>query len=91
MLHRIRDKGLRELFEKGRTRHIDSRFHDKIIDLLDMLDGATDPRDLAGVADFHQLVGNRKGQCSMHVNGNWVITFRFEDGHVTDVDFEDYH
>lgn len=91
MLHRIYHKGLRELFERGRTKHIDSRFHDKIIDMLDMLDGATGARDLVGVSDFHPLVGDRKGQYSMHVNGNWVLTFRFEDCHVTDVDFEDYH
>lgn len=91
MINRFRHKGLRELFEKGRTKHIDSRFHDKIIDLLDLFDGATGSKDLAGVNNFHGLVGDRKGQCSMHLNGNWVLTFRFEDGHVTDVDFVDYH
>ena len=28
---------------------------------------------------------------SMHVNGNWCITFKFIDGHAYEVDFEDYH
>jgi proteic killer suppression protein len=91
MINRIRNKGLRELFERGRSKRIEPRFHVKIIDLLDLLDGATGPKDLTSVADFHSLVGDRKGWYSMHVNGNWVLTFRFEDGHVTDVDFEDYH
>jgi len=25
------------------------------------------------------------------VNGNWRLTFVFRDGHVFDLDFEDYH
>jgi hypothetical protein len=25
------------------------------------------------------------------VNGNWRLTFAFRDGHVFDLDFEDYH
>lgn len=91
MIIRIRHKGLRDLFETGRSKRIDTRFHNKIIDLLDMLDGATGPKDLVGVADFHGLIGDRLGQYSMHVNGNWVLTFRFDDGDVVDVDFEDYH
>lgn len=91
MILRIRHKGLRDLFEKGVTKLIDIRFHNKVIDLLDMLDGATGPMDLQGVSNFHALTGDRKGQYSMHVNGNWVLTFRFDDGDVTDVDFEDYH
>ncbi len=28
---------------------------------------------------------------SVTVRANWRITFRFEDGHARDVDFEDYH
>ncbi|CDL01443.1 putative Plasmid maintenance system killer [Magnetospirillum gryphiswaldense MSR-1 v2] len=91
MIIRIRHKGLRELFETGRSKRIDVRFHNKIIDLLDMLDAATGPKDLVRVADFHGLIGDRQGQYSMHVNGNWVLTFRFDDGGVVDVDFEDYH
>ncbi|EKV30156.1 HigB toxin protein [Caenispirillum salinarum AK4] len=91
MLRKIRHKGLVDLFENGTTRRIDKRFHNKLIDLLDMLDGATEPEDLAAAPDFHPLKGNRKGSYSIHVTGNYVLTFRFEDQDVTDLNYEDYH
>ena len=85
------DKGLRDLFEKGRTSRIGTRFHARIVELLDILDSVAEPKDLFGVRDFHALKGDRAGQYSMHVNGNWVLTFRFEGNDIADVDFEDYH
>lgn len=91
MIVKFGHKGLRELFEKGATRRINKTYHDRIIDLLDILDAATGPRDLSGVSDFHPLKGTRRGTYSMHVSGNWVVTFRFDGNDVADVDFEDYH
>jgi toxin HigB-1 len=55
------------------------------------MDAATGPKDLAGVAQLHQLKGDRKGTWSMYVSSNWVLTFRFDGQNITDVDFEDYH
>ena len=40
---------------------------------------------------FHQLIGNRKGEYSVTVSGNWRLTFVFEDGDAYDVNYEDYH
>jgi proteic killer suppression protein len=40
---------------------------------------------------LHPLKGNRKGCWAIDVSGNWRITFRFEEGHVYVVDYEDYH
>ena len=37
------------------------------------------------------LKGNRAGQWSVRVTGNWRVVFRFEDGHATDVEHVDYH
>ena len=84
----IKHKGLRELYEAGTTKKIGTRFHRKLLDLLDMLDAATETKDLKGVSDFHALKGNRKGQYCMHVNGPKVVTFRFDDGEVTNVNFK---
>jgi toxin HigB-1 len=46
--------------------------------------------DLPGYR-LHQLKGADKGRWSIWVNGNWRLTFAFRDGHVFDLDFEDYH
>ena len=41
--------------------------------------------------DFHPLKGNLKGFYSVHINGNWAIIFRFENGDAHDVGLVDYH
>ena len=37
------------------------------------------------------LKGDRAGQWSVRVSGNWRVVFRFEDGEAADVDLIDYH
>ena len=39
----------------------------------------------------HPLEGDRAGQWSVCVSGNWRVLFRFEDGEAVDVDLIDYH
>lgn len=90
-IDRFRHKGLSELFTNGKSRHINKKQHNKIIELLDILDAAVSLNDLRGVGDFHALKGDRKGTYSLHVTGNYVITFKFVEGEATHVDYEDYH
>ena len=40
---------------------------------------------------LHSLAGDRQGDWSVKVTGNWRITFRFQAGYAEDVDLEDYH
>ncbi len=40
---------------------------------------------------LHELTGNRRGTWPVTVNGNWRVTFRFEDGDADVVNYEDYH
>ena len=40
---------------------------------------------------LHPLKGNRAGQWSVRVSGNWRVVFRFEADEVVDVDLVDYH
>jgi proteic killer suppression protein len=37
------------------------------------------------------LKSDRKGQFSIRINGQWRPCFRFENGHVQDVEIVDYH
>jgi len=37
------------------------------------------------------LKGNRKGQHSIRINGQWRICFRWRDGDAHDVEIVDYH
>ena len=40
---------------------------------------------------LHPLKGRRVEFWSITVNKNWRLTFRFEDGDVFDLNYEDYH
>jgi proteic killer suppression protein len=37
------------------------------------------------------LRGDRSGQCSIRINRQWRICFRWEEGHASDVEIVDYH
>ena len=90
----IRDckhKGLKELYSTGKTTRIGVRYLKNASFILDYLDTIDALDDCIGVKNFHELKGNRKATYSMHVTGNYCITFRWDGEHVYDVDFEDYH
>ena len=61
-------------------------------DLQPLIDSvrAASSRALPGYR-LHQLTGDRKGQWSVRVSGNWRIVFKLKDGQVLDVDLVDYH
>lgn len=90
-IRNCRSKGLEELYVRGKSRHIGARYHTNILRILDHLTAITDLKDCEGVKDFHELKGDRKGTFSMHVTGNYCITFKWDGTDVYDVDFEDYH
>ena len=46
--------------------------------------------DTSGVS-MHPLRGDRAGQWSVSISGNWCVIFEFEGQHVTNVDLVDYH
>jgi proteic killer suppression protein len=86
----FKHKGLEELFVNGKTRRIGNKSQRKIIELMDIIDAATELKDLQGISAFHPLKGGRKGAYSMTVTGNWRITFTFADGEAHILNYEDY-
>jgi len=40
---------------------------------------------------LHPLKGAMRGRWSIWVNGNWRLTFEFQDGNAYVLDYEDYH
>jgi proteic killer suppression protein len=90
MIKRIRNKGLRELFDVGRSARVAPALCAKALLILDFLNEVRDPEDCHGAHGFHPLKGNRRGEFSMHVNGNWCITFKFDGQDVVVTDLEDF-
>ena len=92
MIRTWKHKGLRELFEKGRSRRVRADLQVRALLVLDALDAATKPSDLNFPGfDFHRLRGNQPPRYSIHINGPWCVTFEFDEGEARRVDLEQYH
>lgn len=91
MIRSFRSKALEQLFH-GRPKWIEASLRQKVARILFVLSEATNAQalNLPGY-HLHQLQGREAGTWSVTVNGNWRITFRFENGNAYDVDFIDYH
>lgn len=88
----IKHRGLKQLYMKGRSPKIGPEFAPRALRILDILASAEALHDLnVPGMNFHKLKGHMPARYSMHVNGNWCITFAWVDGQPVDIDFEDYH
>jgi proteic killer suppression protein len=92
MIKSFRHKGLRKLFETGSTAGIQADHAKRLRMQLAALDTAqvVDDVDLPGFA-LHPLKGEMRGRWAISVNGNWRLTFEFQDGNAHVLDYEDYH
>jgi len=92
MIQSFRHKGLQRLFVGGERRGVRPDLIEKIENIFAVLSRARVPEDmkLPGFR-LHPLKGSLKGFWSVTVRANWRIIFRFQDGHVWDVDLIDYH
>jgi len=92
MIKTFKHKGLETYFKKGDCSGIQHKHEKKLRMQLAALDTAKVIEDLnlPGYR-LHPLKGQRTKCWSITVNGNWRITFEFEDGDVYVVNYEDYH
>ena len=92
MIRHFRHKGLKRLYDTGSAGGVRPEHIKRLRLILADLDAAAGPddMDLPGHR-LHPLKGRRAGFWSVAVSGNWRIVFRFEDRHVVDVDYLDYH
>lgn len=90
MIKSFKHKGLKELFETGRSKNIGADYTKKCVKILNALATAKNAQamNLAGL-DFHWLHFQKR--FAVKVNKNWRITFAWEGEEAVDVDLEDYH
>ena len=92
MMMNIAHKGLRRLHERHDARGLPANLVNRIERILDDLACASGPRDMnRPTYRLHPLKGDRRGQWSVRVSGNWRVVFRFVDGEAVGVDVIDYH
>lgn len=92
MILSYRHKGLKKFAETGSKSGIQPKHAEKLRRLLTALDVASRAEDMdAAGSNFHALKGDLQGHWSVTVNGNWRLTFAFDDEDASLVDYQDYH
>jgi len=92
VIRTFKNKGIKELFETGKSRRVRSDLQARTLMILDVLDQADNTAELNIPGfDFHGLRGCKPRRYSIHINGPWCITFEFANGEARKVDLEQYH
>jgi proteic killer suppression protein len=89
----FRHAGIEKFFKTGSKAGIQPKHTEKLSLQLFALNRAKSAQDLRAPAgwNLHPLSGELRGHWSIKVNGNWRLTFAFEDEDVILVDYQDYH
>jgi toxin HigB-1 len=92
MIKSWKHKGLRQFFEAGSMKGMQSKHKVRLKIILQRLNAATlvDDLDLPGMR-FHILKGPLKGHFSVTVNANWRIIYKFDGHDAVLVGYLDYH
>ena len=87
----IKHKGLRKLWENADASKVSVSLVLRLTTRLNFLDSVVSLEDFDGVPSyrFHELQGLNR--FSIWVNGNWRLTFEWDNGDVYLLDLEDYH
>lgn len=92
MIETFGDKETEKLWHGQRTRFPADLLH-RAISKLNLLDAATslDTLRVPPSNRLEALKGNRTGQHSIRINGQWRLCFRWDSGNAFEVEIADYH
>jgi len=92
MILSFRHKGIERFFLIGSKAGIQAKHASRLTDQLTLLNIARKPEEMNVPGwQWHELKGNLAGHWSVSVNGNWRLTFTFQEEDVILVDYQDYH
>lgn len=92
MIRSFRHRGLKELFESGKSAKVKQDLQDRCRRRLDAIDNAISLDELRVPSyRLHLLKGDQKGRYAIDVNGPWRITFEWVDGDAYRLDLDQYH
>lgn len=93
MIKSFLDKSLEKCWQTGQCGKIRPDLRHRVLIKLESMDAATCPEDLKNPPGnyLHRLKGKYKGCWAISVNGPWRLIFRYEDGDIFDILFEQYH
>jgi toxin HigB-1 len=89
----FRHKGLKRLYHTGDPRGVRADLVAKLSVILHAIEQAQQIEQVAKLPGWklHPLKGDRLGEWSVWVTGNFRLTFRADGEDVRNIDLEDYH
>ncbi len=93
MIKSFKDKETEKIFNQIYSKKLPRQIQYRALKKLILLNSAEKEYDLLVPFSnhFEHLKGNRKDECSIRINDQWRICFRFENGNAYDAGIEDYH
>jgi len=93
LIRSIRHKGLKRFIENDDPKGIRRDLVERIRNVMTALILADDLVALQNIPGWrlHPLIGDRKGEWSISISGNWRITFELEGDYIYSLNLEDYH
>jgi proteic killer suppression protein len=92
LIKSFKHKGLKKLYYKGSKRGIQAKYADKVADILDIIDAATEIGDINFPGSYLHLLQPKKDKIwAVTVSGGWRITFKFDNGDAYIIDYKNYH
>ena len=93
MIKTFADRRTQELYATGKSRRFPPDIAKRAMRKREYIDltACLDDLNVPPGNRLHELERDRKGQCSIAVNDQWRICFRFVDGDAYDVEIADYH
>ena len=93
MIQSFGDKDTKALFNRERVKNMSPELSKRSRNKLLIIHAATNENDLRIPPGnkFERLKGDKKGLCSIRINDQWRITFKWAGGNAYDVIITDYH
>jgi toxin HigB-1 len=93
MIQSFSDPEAEKIFNQERSKKLPLEIQKRALIELLMLDASESEDDLRIPPSnrFEHLKGSLKAYCSIRINGQWRIVFRFKDGDASEVSISDYH
>ena len=93
MIQSFADKETEKIFRQERSSKLPNDIQKRALIKLLMIDASEDEKDLLIPPSnrFEHLKGSLKGYCSIRINDQWRIIFKYKDGDAFEVEIGDYH
>jgi len=93
MISSFSDPEAEKVFNQEKSRRLPPEIQKRALVKLLMIDASTSEDDfrIPPSNKFEHLKGSMKGFCSIRINDQWRIQFKFKNGDAKEVSIIDYH